>query len=84
LLWIMGADLAAQTGRWASFGEVERLSTVVWFNRQGYPTIPRGGPPLPDVSATEVRANARSVEGLRGLVPAAVGRYIEERNLYGA
>jgi nicotinate-nucleotide adenylyltransferase len=84
LLWVMGADLAAETHRWADFDEVQRLSTVVWFNRQGHPSLPHGGPALPDVSATEVRDRARAGSGLEGLVPAAVARYIEQRKLYAA
>jgi nicotinate-nucleotide adenylyltransferase len=84
LLWVMGADLAAETPRWENFPEVERLSTVVWFNRQGHPALPGGGPPLPDVSATEVREIARSGGDLHALVPTAVARYIAERKLYGA
>jgi nicotinate-nucleotide adenylyltransferase len=82
LSWIMGADLAAETPRWTSFEEVERLASVVWFNRQGHPEIPGAGPPLPDVSATEVRARIRRGEGIGELVPAAVERYIAQRKLY--
>jgi len=35
-----------------------------------------------DVSSTEVRARVRRGEGLEGLVPSAVERYIRERQLY--
>ena len=35
-----------------------------------------------DVSSTEVRARVRRGEGLEGLVPTAVERYIRERQLY--
>jgi nicotinate-nucleotide adenylyltransferase len=82
LSWIMGADLAAETARWQSFDEVERLASVVWFNRQGHPEIPGAGPPLPDVSATEVRARVRRGESIGDLVPTAVERHIAQRKLY--
>jgi len=84
LLWLMGADLAKEQARWAAFPEVERLSTVVWFNRAGHRAIPGGGPALPDVSATEVRERLYRGQGVHGLVPEAVARYIAERKLYHA
>jgi nicotinate-nucleotide adenylyltransferase len=84
LTWIMGADLAAETGRWSHFAEVEQLSTVVWFNRQGHPTIPGAGPALPDVSGTEIKERLRRGESVRGFVPNAVARYIEAGKLYRA
>jgi nicotinate-nucleotide adenylyltransferase len=84
LSWIMGADLAAETSRWADFGEVQRLATVVWFNRQGYPTIPGAGPALPDVSGTEIRARLRRNESVHGLLPTAVERHIQAGKLYRA
>jgi nicotinate-nucleotide adenylyltransferase len=82
LSFVMGADLAAETPRWQSFDQVERLASVVWFNRQGYPQIPGAGPPLPDVSATEVRARIQRGESIRELVPAAVERHIAQSKLY--
>ena len=84
LYWLMGADLASETARWADFDEVQRLARVTWFNRQGHPTIPGAGPALPDVSATEVRERLARGESVQGLVPAAVERHIEAGNLYRA
>jgi nicotinate-nucleotide adenylyltransferase len=84
LSWVMGADLAGETDRWTDFPQVARLAQVVWFNRQGFPTIPGAGPALPDVSATEVRERLRRGESVRGLVPAVVERHIEAGKLYRA
>ncbi len=38
--------------------------------------------PTPDVSSTEVRRRARDGESLEGLVPTAVGEYIDRQHLY--
>lgn len=87
LFLILGADAAADLGRWKDPERVRSLAGLVVAGRPGTTaTLPDGAvrldTPLMDVSARDLRARAARARSLRYLVPDPVCRYIEERGLY--
>jgi nicotinate-nucleotide adenylyltransferase len=84
LLLAVGADILLEKERWAHFDEVERLATLVVVNRAGYPLAEGGGVPLPEISSTDLRARFADGLPVAGLLPAAVERYIREKQLYAS
>jgi nicotinate-nucleotide adenylyltransferase len=84
LLLVVGADILLEKDRWASFDEVERLARLVVVNRAGYATVEGGGAPLPEISSTDLRERFAKGLSVAGLVPAAVERYVREKQLYSA
>ena len=95
-LLVIGADQAEDLHGWRESAEIARLATVSIAARarpMGYaadfdasrlpegPREPLELPPVP-VSSTEVRRLAAAGEGIAGLVPPGVARYIAQHNLY--
>ena len=88
LFLILGADAAADLGRWRHPDRIRQLATLVVARRPGTTAAPVDGAmvldtPLMDISARELRERAARGRSLRYLVPDAVWRYIEEQKLYG-
>ncbi|MHB1845946.1 MAG: nicotinate-nicotinamide nucleotide adenylyltransferase [Deltaproteobacteria bacterium] len=81
-LLVLGADIHGERDRWQRFARVEELAEILYVNRQGHPELPGAGPPLPEISSTEVRARLGRGESLAGLVPAAVERFAREHGIY--
>jgi nicotinate-nucleotide adenylyltransferase len=77
---VVGADILPERSSWYRWDLVETLARVVVVGRQGFPG--GEGPPLPQVSSTEIRARLASGEPVDGLVPAKVLEYVRERGLY--
>ena len=87
LFLILGADAAADLGRWRDPDRIRALATVVVAKRPGTSgAVPQDvitlDTPLMDVSARELRERAARGCSLRYLVPDAVWGYIQERHLY--
>lgn len=78
---IVGADILEETGRWHRFDRVKELARLVVVGRQGFPPVP-GAPALPAISSTAIRQSIARGEGVAGLVPSRVERYIREHRLY--
>ena len=88
LFLILGADAAAELGRWRRPDRIREIATIVVARRPGTSAAPVDGAlpldtPLMDISARELRERAARGRSLRYLVPDAVWRYIEEKHLYG-
>jgi nicotinate-nucleotide adenylyltransferase len=83
---IVGADILAETPRWACFARVQELAPLIVLGRPGVaaPTAPPAL--LPDVSSTHVRAAvAQAAWGeLAALVPRAVLEHVRAQRLYDA
>lgn len=79
---IIGADIVPELGKWKEWPKVEQMARVIVVGRQGYPA-PHGGPLLPDISSTEVRARLARGEDCSRLVPSAVLEQILARRLFG-
>ena len=83
---VLGADILAETPRWASFDRVQELAPLIVLGRAGIEGATAGPALLPDVSSTHVRdAIARGAWGeLAPLVPRGVLDYIRAQRLYDA
>jgi nicotinate-nucleotide adenylyltransferase len=90
-LFILGADQAAMFDRWREPDEVLRWVKLAVGMRGGYdmPDLSRYGDRVvpfelasPEVSSSEVRRRVAAGEPIDDLVPPAVARLIEARDLY--
>jgi nicotinate-nucleotide adenylyltransferase len=81
--WIIGSDILADLPKWKAWDRVQALSTVMVLHRAGYPSPEALGPPMAQVSSSEVRACFDRGEPPVGLVPRAVLEVISRRGLYG-
>ena len=89
---IIGADNAEEFGSWSAPDEVLTLSQVVVAARRGFDRSRVEArlaarmvfleTPLFEISSTDVRERVRREESIEGLVPDAVLRVIQERQLY--
>ena len=89
---ILGQDQYASLHTWRDWRELLGMVTLAIANRPGaapaanaqIAKVPHQVVSLPmmDVSSTEVRRRVAAGESIAGLVPDAVARYIERRQLY--
>ncbi|HDR06495.1 MAG TPA: nicotinate (nicotinamide) nucleotide adenylyltransferase, partial [Candidatus Coatesbacteria bacterium] len=89
---LVGADNMGELHTWHRIDELVKLARFAYAPRPGEEVIPEKLPagvrverlemPLFGVSSTLVRERAAAGLSLRGLVPDAVARYIEEKRLY--
>jgi nicotinate-nucleotide adenylyltransferase len=78
---VVGADILPETDKWYRWDRVQALARIIVVGREGYAPVP-GAPALPAVSSTAIRARFARGEGVGGLVPERVRRYVEEKRLY--
>jgi nicotinate-nucleotide adenylyltransferase len=78
---VLGSDIVSDLPKWKSWDEIQRLVEVTVLNRAGFPYEKAVGPPLSDVSSTEVRAAVANGERPK-LMPAEVLEYIQTHELY--
>ena len=90
-LFVVGADQAAEFGRWKEPEEVLKWVKLAVGTRAGYPLpdLSRYGDRVvpfdlasPDVSSSEVRRRIAAGEPIDDLVPPEVAKLIEELGLY--
>ncbi len=80
---IVGADVLTEAEKWFGFAEIVQEAPLFVLGRSGVePAPPDSYPPLPAISATEVRARVARGEPIDRLVPAAVAAYVQEHHLY--
>jgi nicotinate-nucleotide adenylyltransferase len=77
---VVGADIAGETPKWYRWDRVKELARVLVVGRQGYAGT--GGPALPAISSTDVRARLARGDDVSALVPRRVLEYIRARGLY--
>ena len=79
---VLGSDIVGDLKGWKSFERIEQLVQVTILHRAGFPDRRAVGPPLAQVSSTEIRVALEA--GLRpaGLVPVKVLDYLERNRLY--
>ena len=66
---VVGSDILAELPRWHEVDEVRRLARIVVLHRAGHPAPEAIGPPLADVSSTEVRDSLAQGRGRRRAHP---------------
>jgi nicotinate-nucleotide adenylyltransferase len=87
---VVGADLVADLETWERPDDLRRLATLAVVSRPGQEVqepppgwrMVRVDGPRVDVSSSEVRERLASGQAVDGLVPDAVIRCLERRNLY--
>jgi nicotinate-nucleotide adenylyltransferase len=85
---LLGADAAADLGRWHEAGEVARLAEVAVLTRPGASEVRSAlvrhivATPAIEVSASDIRARCLAGKSIRYLVPETVADYIEKEGLY--
>ncbi|NNC19787.1 nicotinate (nicotinamide) nucleotide adenylyltransferase [Corallococcus exiguus] len=80
---IIGSDILRDLPQWKDFDRIQRMAHVTVLYRAGYPAPDTVGPPLAEVSSTQVRDQlARGIEPSE-LVPSAVLQVARDEGLYG-
>lgn len=81
---VVGADVLADTPRWHRWDRIVEIAPPIVVGREGYERPEGSSIALPDVSSTELRERLARDRTARGLLPAAVERYIVEHGLYAS
>jgi nicotinate-nucleotide adenylyltransferase len=80
---VIGSDILKDLPSWKEFDRIRQLARAVIINRAGHPSAEAVGPPLAEVSSTQIRAMFEAGIEPVSLVPRAVLRYAREQGLYG-
>ena len=80
---VIGSDIVKDLPHWKAFDRIEQLAAVTVLNRAGHPALGTLGPPLAEVSSTEIRARFEKGEQPADLVPRAVLAYAQDHHLFG-
>jgi nicotinate-nucleotide adenylyltransferase len=80
---ILGSDIVKDLPKWKSFDRIEQMVRVLVLYRAGYPEEGTLGPPLAEVSSTQIREMLSRGERPTELVPRRVLDYAHEAGLYG-
>jgi nicotinate-nucleotide adenylyltransferase len=81
--WVIGSDILPDLPNWKDFDRIRQLARVLVLHRAGHPAPEAMGPPLAEVSSTQVREALERGEIPSGLVPRRVLEYARDQNLYG-
>lgn len=81
--WIIGSDILADLPKWKAWDRIQQLVEVTVLHRAGYPAPGVLGPPMAEVSSTEIRRRLEAGDAPVELVPTAVLNVARARQLYG-
>jgi nicotinate-nucleotide adenylyltransferase len=81
--FVIGSDILADLPNWKDWDKIQRLVQVTVLYRAGYPAAVAVGPPLAQVSSSEIRARLDRRDLPGDLVPRAVLDYARQHHLYG-
>jgi len=79
---VIGSDILKDLPSWKDFDRIEQMARVLVLYRAGYPAPRAVGPPLAEVSSTEVRELLQQGVSPGERVPRAVLAYAREAGLY--
>lgn len=79
---VIGSDIVKDLPKWKRFDEVQRLARVLVLYRAGHPAEGAVGPPLVEVSSTEIREKFARGASPSELVPRAALDYAVTHQLY--
>ncbi len=84
--FVVGSDIPAQAPAWKDFDRLRGMVEFLVLRRPGYEEELLGWSyapvAMPNVSSSEIRERIRRNDSVRGLLPASVASFIEERKLY--
>lgn len=81
--WVIGSDILSDLPKWKSWDRIEQLVAVTVIHRAGYPSSRALGPPMVEVSSTEIRKRLDAGEAPTDLVPRRALEVARARGLYG-
>lgn len=76
---VIGSDILVDLPKWKAWERIRQLVDVTVLYRAGYPAAGTVGPPLAEVSSTQLRAKLDP-----SLVPRPVLEYVRAHRLFGA
>lgn len=79
--FVIGSDILGDLPKWKAWDRIQRLVEVVVIFRAGYPDVRALGPPMAEISSTEIRRALAAGERPAALVPRRVLDFIEQRGL---
>ena len=79
---IIGSDILKDLPQWKNFERIQQLARVVVLYRAGHPAEGTVGPPLAEVSSSDIRDRLARGESSGDLVPTAVLSYARKHHLY--
>lgn len=80
---ILGSDILRDLPNWKSFDRIQQMVQVLVLYRAGYPAPNVLGPPVAEVSSTQIRELMARGEAPTELVPSVVIDYARRARLYG-
>ena len=80
---VIGSDIVADLPKWKQPERLQELARLLVLHRAGYPAPGAVGPPLAEVSSTQVREAFARGELPAELVPRGVLEYARAHGLYG-
>ena len=80
---ILGSDILKDLPNWKSFDRIQQMVQVLVLNRAGHPEPGSVGPPLAEVSSTQIRDMLSRGVRPAELVPRRVLDYAHQMGLYG-
>lgn len=81
--WVIGSDILGDLPKWKSWDRIESLVQVTVLHRAGYPAARALGPPMAEVSSTEIRKRLEDGDTPDDLVPRRSLEVARQRGLYG-
>lgn len=79
---VIGSDIVADLPKWKAWDRIQQLAQVTVLYRAGHPSAGTVGPPLAQVSSTEIRRRLESGDEPVDLVPRAVLEYARAQKLF--
>jgi nicotinate-nucleotide adenylyltransferase len=79
---VIGSDILRDLPNWKDVDRIRELARVMVLHRAGYPAAEAVGPPLAEVSSTEVREKLANGQLPTEWVPRRVLQYAWEKGLY--
>ncbi len=81
--WVIGSDILADLPKWKAWDRIQSLVQVTVLHRAGYPAEGALGPPMAEVSSSEIRRRFEAGEVPVELVPKRALAVARARGLYG-
>lgn len=81
--WIIGSDILGDLPKWKAWDRIQKLVEVTVLHRAGYPDPEALGPPMAEVSSSEIRRRFDAGQLPTDLIPARVLEVARARRLYG-
>lgn len=81
--FVIGSDILADLPNWKDWDKIQALVQVTVLHRAGFSAPNAIGPPLAQVSSSEIRRRLEAKDPPTDLVPRSVLEYAQAHHLYG-